>query len=169
MSTGTGLVAGRGPGRRPPGAERRLSDCRPELAHGLVRVLVVDDERALTDTTVRILESQGYPVRGVYDGEAALAEARQWRPSIVIMDVSMPGMGGIEAAARLRRLLEGARILLISGQAEAVDLLEQARVRGQQFEIMAKPIAPLALLAKVASLADRRERAERSSTRRQED
>ncbi|MGH9472047.1 MAG: response regulator [Terriglobales bacterium] len=138
--------------RRSTGPDRGLESYGAKARTGRTRVLVVDDEKVLTDSTVRILEARGYPARGAYDAASGLAEAERWRPSVVIMDVAMPGMDGIEAAVRLRAMLGETRILLISGQAETVDLLQQARTRGQQFEILAKPVAPLELLAKIASI-----------------
>ena len=61
----------------------------------------------------------------------------------------MPDMNGIEAAIHIREFLPACKILLFSGQAATVDLLEDARVHGHEFEILAKPIHPGDLLAKL--------------------
>jgi CheY-like chemotaxis protein len=70
-------------------------------------------------------------------------------PDLVISDVVMPDMDGIEAAIQIRRFLPSCKILLFSGQAVTADLLENARARGHDFEILAKPVHPQDLLAKL--------------------
>ena len=61
----------------------------------------------------------------------------------------LPGMSGIEVAIRVREFLPTCKILLFSGQASTADLLEDARVRGYEFQILAKPVHPQDLLAKL--------------------
>jgi CheY-like chemotaxis protein len=68
---------------------------------------------------------------------------------LIISDVIMPDMNGIEAAIRIRKALPGCKILLFSGQAATADLLEKARAQGHEFEILAKPVHPQDLLAKL--------------------
>ena len=113
------------------------------------RVLVVDDEQVIADTLARILELNGYDASAVYTGTAAVEGARSLRPDLIISDVIMPDMNGIEAAISIRRFLPDCKILLFSGQAATADLLENARKQGHEFEILAKPIHPSDLLAKL--------------------
>jgi CheY-like chemotaxis protein len=75
--------------------------------------------------------------------------ARETKPDLIISDVIMPDMNGIEAAIRIRQALPGCKILLFSGQAATADLLEKARAQGHEFEILAKPVHPQDLLAKL--------------------
>jgi CheY-like chemotaxis protein len=75
--------------------------------------------------------------------------ARETRPELIISDVIMPDMNGIEAAIRIRQILPTCKILLFSGQAATADLLEKARAQGHEFEILAKPVHPADLLAKL--------------------
>lgn len=66
------------------------------------RILVVDDEPQLTRVLLRSLTSKGYDVRVAGDGEAALKVFRDWSPSLVVTDLAMPVMGGLELCRRLR-------------------------------------------------------------------
>jgi len=113
------------------------------------RVLVVDDERVIADTLATILNQNGFEASAVYTGAEAVARARTSRPDLVISDVIMQDMNGIEAAIRIRQNLPGCKILLFSGQAATADLLEKARAQGHEFEILAKPVHPQDLLAKL--------------------
>jgi CheY-like chemotaxis protein len=113
------------------------------------RVLVVDDERVIADTLAIILNQHGYDASAVYTGTSAVERARALRPDLIISDVIMPDMNGIEAAIHIRDFLPSCKILLFSGQAATADLLESARAQGHEFEILAKPVHPQDLLAKL--------------------
>jgi CheY-like chemotaxis protein len=113
------------------------------------RVLVVDDEQVIADTLAKILDLNGYDASAVYTGTAAVESARALKPDLVISDVIMPDMNGIEAAISIRGFLPSCKILLFSGQAATADLLENARAQGHEFEILAKPVHPSDLLAKL--------------------
>ncbi len=113
------------------------------------RVLVVDDERVIADTRAIILNQHGFEASAVYTGTGAVERAKTIRPDLIISDVIMPDMNGIEAAIHIRGFLPGCKILLFSGQAATADLLESARAQGHEFEILAKPVHPQDLLAKL--------------------
>jgi CheY-like chemotaxis protein len=115
------------------------------------KVLVVDDERVIADTLAIILNQHGYEASAAYTGTGAVERARQLSPDLVISDVVMPDMNGIEAAILIREFLPACKILLFSGQAATADLLENARAQGHEFEILAKPVHPQDLLAKLRS------------------
>ena len=115
------------------------------------RVLVVDDEQVIADTLAKILDLNGYDASAVYTGTAAVESARSLQPDLMISDVIMPDMNGIEAAISIRGFLPSCKILLFSGQAATADLLEDARAHGHEFEILAKPVHPSDLLAKLKS------------------
>lgn len=110
---------------------------------------MVDDERVIADTLAIILNQHGFEAAAVYTGTAAVERAKVVRPDLVISDVIMPDMNGIEAAIHIRKFLPGCKILLFSGQAATADLLESARAQGHEFEILAKPVHPQDLLAKL--------------------
>jgi CheY-like chemotaxis protein len=113
------------------------------------RVLVVDDEQVIADTLAKILDLNGYEASAVYTGTAAVEDARSLQPDLIISDVIMPDMDGIQAAIRIRSFLPNCKILLFSGQAATADLLENARAQGHEFEILGKPVHPSDLLAKL--------------------
>lgn len=115
-----------------------------------LEVLVVDDEQLIADTLGMILSRSGYQARAVYDGRTALELARLHQPSLVITDVIMPGMTGIELALALEVLIPECKILLFSGQAATVDLLHTAREAGRDFTILSKPIHPSDMIRRVS-------------------
>ncbi|HZU41082.1 MAG TPA: response regulator [Terriglobales bacterium] len=115
-------------------------------------ILVVDDEERIADTLVLILKTKQYEAEAAYDAASALEICSRRTPDLVISDVVMPGMNGIEMAVMIRSHFPSCRILLFSGQAATADLLEEARHRGHEFELLAKPVHPETLLAKVNQL-----------------
>jgi DNA-binding response OmpR family regulator len=119
------------------------------MAH---RILIVDDERRIADTSALILQAQGYQTDTAYNAASGIARCREFEPHLVLTDVVMPGMSGIEMAITIRRESPSTAILLISGQAATADMLEMARRQGHTFELLAKPVHPTVLLKKVAQI-----------------
>jgi CheY-like chemotaxis protein len=115
------------------------------------KVLVADDERVIADTLAIILNQSGFEATAVYNGEKAVEAARTLRPDMLISDVIMTDMNGIDAAITIRGMLPNCKILLFSGQAATADLLDRARIQGHEFEILAKPVHPQDLLARLRS------------------
>jgi CheY-like chemotaxis protein len=113
------------------------------------KVLVVDDERVIADTLAMILNQSGCEARAVYSGEKAVELAASFTPDMLITDVIMADLNGIDAAIMIRALLPNIKILLFSGQAATADLLEKARAKGYEFEILAKPVHPQDLLSRL--------------------
>lgn len=113
------------------------------------KVLVADDEQVIANTLAMILNQSGFDARAVYSGERALEEAPVFRPDMLISDVIMADLNGIDAAIRIREILPAIKILLFSGQAATADLLEKARTQGYEFEILAKPVHPQDLLSRL--------------------
>ena len=113
------------------------------------RVLIADDERVIADTLAVILNQSGFEARAVYSGEKAVEVAADFKPGMLILDVIMGGLSGIDAAIRIRALFPQVKILLFSGQAATSDLLKNARAQGLEFEILAKPVHPQDLLARL--------------------
>jgi CheY-like chemotaxis protein len=113
------------------------------------KVLVVDDERVIADTLAMILNQSGFDARAVYSGEKAVEMASTFTPDMLITDVIMADLNGIDAAIMIRSILPKIKILLFSGQAATADLLEKARTKGYEFEILAKPVHPQDLLSRL--------------------
>jgi len=113
------------------------------------KVLVADDEKVIADTLAMILNQSGFEARAVYSGEKAVELTSAFEPDMLISDVIMADLNGIDAAIRIRQLRPGIKILLFSGQAATADLLEKARAQGYEFEILAKPVHPQDLLSRL--------------------
>jgi DNA-binding response OmpR family regulator len=113
------------------------------------RVLVADDERVIADTLAMILNQSGFEAKAVYSGEKAVDLAPTFKPEMLISDLIMGGLSGIDAAIRIRSLLPQVKVLLFSGQAATSDLLTEARAQGYEFEILSKPIHPQDLVARL--------------------
>jgi DNA-binding response OmpR family regulator len=124
-----------------------------------MRVLVIDDEKNLADTLVWILERAGFEATSAYDGESALQRLDTFQPDVVISDVIMPGINGIEVCTRIQARFPKCHILLFSGQTATNELLGEAREHGLTWELLAKPTDPDELLAKVTTLAQKSESA----------
>jgi CheY-like chemotaxis protein len=116
---------------------------------GKPKVLVADDERVIADTLAIILNQSGFDATAVYSGERAVETAKTLQPDMLISDVIMTDLNGIDAAIKIRELLPKCKILLFSGQAATADLLDRARGEGHEFEILAKPVHPQDLLARL--------------------
>jgi DNA-binding response OmpR family regulator len=113
------------------------------------KVLVADDERVIADSLALILCRSGFDARAAYTGLMAVAMAQSFQPDVMIADVVMPFMSGIEAAIRVREMLPSCRIVLFSGQAATADLLEMAHARVREFELLVKPVHPSELIARL--------------------
>ncbi|HUN84008.1 MAG TPA: response regulator [Terracidiphilus sp.] len=115
-------------------------------------VLVVDDESVIADTLVEILNRNGYAAIAAYDAEEAMETALLTPPELLITDVVLPEMNGIELAITIRRIFPDCKILLFSGQASTTGLLASASSEGHQFSLINKPVHPRDLLARVTEI-----------------
>jgi CheY-like chemotaxis protein len=113
----------------------------------MMRVMVVDDDKVLSDTLTDILRACGYEARAFYDAETALSACENWTPEFVLTDVIMPGISGIEMAIEIKERNPSCKIVLSSGQAATRDLLETARSQGYHFDLLTKPVHPKDVLA----------------------
>jgi CheY-like chemotaxis protein len=120
------------------------------------RILVADDDRVIADTLSQILRLSGYETETVSSGEQAVSSAAKRKPDILITDVVMGGISGIEAAVQILEFHPACLVILISGQANTADHLSSILRRGRQLEILAKPVHPRVLLDRIASFAAQR-------------
>ena len=109
-------------------------------------MLIVDDEQMIADTLAQILNASGFEARAIFLGEQAVRAAEEFQPEILLTDVIMRGISGIDVAVSVSKMLPECRVILFSGQASTADLLDKAKEQGYQFEIIAKPIHPKDLL-----------------------
>jgi CheY-like chemotaxis protein len=117
------------------------------------RVLVVDDQHVIADTTVMILRSQGYDARAVYSGEEALELAATFHPAIVLLDMIMKKLNGIETSRRLMQQNPDCRIILLSGTPETAKILKEEHDKGNMIDVLAKPVHPQFLLDTLSGTA----------------
>jgi len=119
------------------------------------RILVVDDNEANLDIARARLESLGYEVVSAVDGEAALDAARDSVPDLILLDIMMPKLDGIEATRRLKadRALPFIPIILVTAKADAKDVVAGLEAGGDDY--LTKPFAFSELLARVEALLRR--------------
>src|SRR5580658_3850947 len=110
-------------------------------------VLVVDDESVIAETVAAILSRSGYAAATAYDAQEALEIALLSPPELLITDVSLPGMSGIELAITIRRIFPDCKVLLFSGHVATTELLAGANRAGHSFTLLTKPVHPRELLA----------------------
>jgi DNA-binding response OmpR family regulator len=122
----------------------------PKPPKGL-RVLIVDDEPMIANTLMQILNASGFEARAVYDGNEATHSAELWKPDVLLTDVMLRGISGVDVAVHVAEKLPACRVILFSGQASTADLLERASEKGHHFEILTKPLHPEILLRKLSA------------------
>lgn len=110
-----------------------------------LRVLVVDDELIVADTLTAILCLRGYDAFELSSAEEALPWCHTHKPDVVIADVNMGTMNGVQLAIHLAGGLPECKVLLISGSALTPPLQKQSG--GYQFDFMAKPVHPQEIIA----------------------
>ncbi len=117
-------------------------------------VLVVDDEPTIVDVVARYLARAGFQAREAYDGPGALEAARRERPDLVVLDVMLPGLDGIEVMRRLHEQPgEPLPVILLTARAEESDRLVGLR-RGAD-DYVVKPFSPAELVARVEAVMRR--------------
>jgi CheY-like chemotaxis protein len=118
-----------------------------------VRVMVIDDDCSVAESTAQLFDRFGYECYAVYSAADALACAESFEPDVVLSDVIMPGMNGVELCLQIKQMLPSCRILLFSGEVSlAYTLTQDARKHGHSFELLDKPLHPRALVHKISNL-----------------
>ena len=115
-------------------------------------VFVVDDEPVIAATLAAILTQEGFEAKSFINPRDALKAAEMACPDFLISDVMMPSLNGIDLGVLFKAIYPQCRILLFSGQAATGDLIVEARGKGHQFDVLAKPVHPKELLAAIHGL-----------------
>jgi CheY-like chemotaxis protein len=115
-------------------------------------IFVVDDEKAIGETLAIILGKSGFSATSFTNPLKALEEAAEKSPSLLLSDVFMPQLSGVDLAVQIQKKCPNCKILLFSGQAETNDLLSAARELGHHFPLVAKPIHPADLILRIREL-----------------
>lgn len=122
------------------------------------RVLVVDDDRDIRDLVTFKLEQAGYEVRQAEDGLQALDAVREWGPDLVVLDVMMPGLSGIDVTRELRAdpATAATPVILLTAKAQEADV-ETGFVTGAD-DYVVKPFSPRELVSRVQAVLARARR-----------
>jgi DNA-binding response OmpR family regulator len=117
-----------------------------------LRALVVDDEPSLVRAVTGYLEHDGFVVTTAPDGEQALAAARSDPPDVVVLDLMLPGIDGLEVCRQLRTFTD-AYVIMLTARSEEIDTLIGLSVGADDY--MTKPFSPRELIARIRGLLRR--------------
>ena len=116
------------------------------------KVLVVDDEESLLKLVRGYLEREGFEVHTAQDGETALALARGLQPDLVVLDLMLPGLDGVEVCRRLRQFSD-AYVVMLTARSEEIDKIVGLSVGADDY--LTKPFSPRELVARVKAMLRR--------------
>ncbi|UWZ82336.1 response regulator transcription factor [Occallatibacter riparius] len=117
------------------------------------KVLIADDEKLIADTLALILNQGGFEAQAVYTCKRALEVAPAFQPDVLISDVLMAEMNGVDAAIQMRSLLPDIRVFLLSGQTATADMIARSKAGTMGFEVLVKPVHPQELLRRLHNAA----------------
>jgi DNA-binding NtrC family response regulator len=118
------------------------------------RIFVVDDEPVIASTLTAILRMNGFSARFFTSPLEALTAARTRAPDLLISDITMPDISGIELAIRMKAQYPNCKVLLFSGHPASLTLLEDARAQGHDFRLLMKPVPPGEFLSEIVRIVD---------------
>jgi DNA-binding response OmpR family regulator len=118
----------------------------------VARILIVDDEPNIVELLASYLSREGYDIATATDGVAALDQARQLAPDLIVLDVMLPGLDGIEVCRQIRRFSD-AYILMLTARAEEIDTIIGLSVGADGY--VTKPFSPREVVARVKALLRR--------------
>lgn len=116
------------------------------------RVLLVEDEEHLARIVQRYLERDRFEVRIIGDGTQAVEVAQQWQPDVIVLDLGLPGMDGVEVCRHVRTFSD-CYVIMLTARAEEVDKLVGLSVGADDY--VTKPFSPRELVARVGALLRR--------------
>jgi DNA-binding response OmpR family regulator len=117
-----------------------------------VRILLVDDEPAIVETVRAYLEAEGYTVQTASDGPGALTLARSFHPDVIVLDLMLPGLDGLEVLRRLRQV-SAVYVLLLTAKTHETDRVVGLTMGADDY--VTKPFSPRELVARVKALLRR--------------
>ncbi len=115
------------------------------------RILVVNEDAAIAESLSKTLEGDGYSVVTASSGQEALATAKQFRPDLLVSEVCMTGVNGVETASRITAKMPACRVLFLSSHGSITDVLSAAPKR-LVYSFISKPLHRLDLLNAIAYL-----------------
>jgi len=131
------------------GAQRKMSEAATRENQ---RVLVVDDAPEFVDMIVPLLEREGYSTLTANDGEAAIDAARSFRPDVIVLDLGLPKLDGVEVCRQIRSFSD-AYVIMLTARGDEVDRVVGLEVGADDY--MTKPFSPRELVARVRAMLRR--------------
>ncbi len=116
------------------------------------RILVVDDERVVTEVVERYLQQEDFEVFLAADGHQALESARQWHPDLVVLDLMLPGMDGLEVCRNIRKE-SSMPIIMLTAKGEETDRIVGLELGADDYVV--KPFSPRELVARIKTVLRR--------------
>lgn len=116
------------------------------------KILVVDDETDIVEMLTYNLEKEGYEVKSAHDGKSGVEKARKFQPDLILMDIMMPVMDGVEACRLIRETPELAETIIIFLTARSEEYSEVAAFETGADDYITKPVKPRALMSRIAAL-----------------
>ena len=110
------------------------------------RILVIDDEQSILNLVIAYLRPEGYEVYTALDGPSGLKAARAYKPDLIVLDIMLPGMDGIELLSRLRRESD-VYVILLTAKTEETDKIVGLSVGADDY--VSKPFSPRELSARI--------------------
>jgi two-component system, OmpR family, alkaline phosphatase synthesis response regulator PhoP len=128
------------------------------------KVLAVDDDESILELLKYNLEKQGYDVRTASEGQEAVDIAKKFHPDLVLLDIMMPKMDGVEACRQIRAMPELVNTFIVFLTARAEEYSEIAAFDGGADDYILKPIKPRALMSRISAIFRRDSKKKTSSS-----
>jgi DNA-binding response OmpR family regulator len=117
------------------------------------KVLIADDEKLIADTLALILNQGGFEARAVYTCQKALEVSSAFQPEVLISDVLMADLNGVDTAIQIRSLLPDIHVFLLSGQTDTAEMIAKSMACDFGFEVLVKPVHPQELIRRLQNAA----------------
>jgi len=121
-----------------------------------VKVLIVDDEQDFATALAERLRLRGYEATAIFSPDEALAMVKEMQPDVVLLDLRLPGVSGIEMLMTMREFVPGVEIILLTGHLDLAQRIQGMRL--DAFEYIMKPIEIADLINKIEKVGKHRDR-----------
>ena len=121
-----------------------------------VRVLIIDDEQDFATALAERLRLRGYEATAIFSPDDALATTKEMQPDVVLLDLRLPGVSGIEMLMTMREFVPGVEIILLTGHLDLAQRIQGMRL--DAFEYIMKPIEIADLINKIEKAGKHRDR-----------
>ena len=121
-----------------------------------VKVLIVDDEQDFATALAERLRLRGYEATAIFSPDEALATTKEMQPDVVLLDLRLPGVSGIEMLMTMREFVPGVEIILLTGHLDLAQRIQGMRL--DAFEYIMKPIEIADLINKIEKAGKHRDR-----------